>query len=60
MAFGPRKLVDPAKSAVNRTKVDKWDPPLKDGAPKIRPAQIEPNAVSQPDPLRTMTRKPRG
>ena len=62
MGFGPRKLVDPARSAVGKTKIDKWDPPLKEGTPTIRPAQIERNVVSEVnvDPFRKMTRKPRG
>lgn len=62
MVFGPRKLVNPAKAAKRDPKIDKWNPPLRDGTPRITQAPIEPNAVSEvaSDPWNKMTRKPRG
>lgn len=62
MAFGPRRLLNPAKVAKRDPKIDKWNPPIRDGVPRITQAPIEKNVVSEVtvDPFRKMTRKPRG
>lgn len=62
MAFGPRRLLNPAKAAKRDPKIDKWNPPLREGTPRITQAPIEKNVVSEVtvDPFRKMTRKPRG
>jgi hypothetical protein len=62
MTFKPRSLVNPMKREKNPVqKIDRWNPPIKDEPISVPRATIEPNQISTPDdPLRRITRKPRG
>ena len=62
MTFKPRNFLNPLKREKNPLqKIDKWNPPTKSDNISVPRATIEPNVTSYvDDPLRKMTRKPRG
>lgn len=62
MKFKPRNFLNPMqREKTPLQKIDKWNPPVKDNPIPVPRATIEPNQVSSvDDPLKKMTRKPRG
>jgi hypothetical protein len=61
MTFKPRSFKDPQTQEKKPAQpVGKWNPPVREPMPPVQ-AVIEPNYVSTTtDPLRKITRKPRG
>lgn len=62
MTFKPRGFKNPQLQKKTPTeRVGKWNPPVKENPIPVRNAVIEDNYVSSVnDPLRKITRKPRG